>query len=114
LLPGSSPDLPNGYPVRLSAQKKFKAEILDEFYAKYIVKLIKNDESLVLLFHMTTKMFIKYNLLEIFQKLLKKIPLEFWLSQRQAQGLEVLAVQVESLDLAVLPKLHLHPLFGSS
>jgi hypothetical protein len=63
---------------------------------------------------MTNKMFIKYNLLEIFQKLLKKIPIEFWLSQRQAQGLEVLAVQVDSIDLAVLPELHLYSVFGGA
>jgi hypothetical protein len=63
---------------------------------------------------MTSKMFIKYNLLEIFQKLLKKIPLEFWLSQRQAQGLEVLAVQVDSIDLPFISELHLYSLFGST
>lgn len=48
----------------------------------------------MLLFHTTNRLFVKYNLLDIFQSLLKTLPLELWLSQRSSQGLEVLAVQV--------------------
>lgn len=55
--------------------KIFNLKNLNKFYNQYIQKLIQNEDSLVLLFHTTPNLFIKYFLLELFQNLLKHIPL---------------------------------------
>ena len=56
-------------------KKIFNLKNLNKFYFQYIQKLIQNEDSLVLLFHTTPHLFIKYFLLELFQNLLKHIPL---------------------------------------
>ena len=86
---------------------------LDSFYKVYIQKLIKNDESLVLLFHISPNFDVKYNLLRVFEDLLRTLPYDF-LIQNKVENSSSLAVQVSLKDFKFISKLYFHILFRNT
>lgn len=68
--------------------------MFETFYTNYIHKLIRNDDSLVLLFHISSKMFVKYNLLDIFKSFLKILQLDKILNETKTKKIDTFAIQV--------------------
>ena len=76
--------------------KSFDISSLNDFYTNYMHKLIDNDESLLLLMHVTPSLFVKYFLLKIFKKILKTLPLEIWLLNHTRLGWDRLAGDISN------------------
>lgn len=74
-------------------QTDFHIETINKFYQNYIHKLIKNDESLVLLFHVSPFTDAKFNLLNVFKNLLKTVPYDF-VVHKNLSNTDSLSVQV--------------------
>ena len=64
---------------------------------------MKNDESLVLLFHVSPVTDAKFNLLTVFENLLKTVPYDF-VMQKTPSNVDSLSMQVSSKDNALLPE----------
>jgi hypothetical protein len=61
-----------------------------------VYNLIDNDESLLLLLHVTPSFFVKYFLLKIFKKFLKTLPLDIWLLNKSRLNWDSLAGEITS------------------
>lgn len=80
----------------LTAAKSFEISELNNFYSNYVYSLIDNDESLLLLLHVTPSFFVKYFLLKILKKFLKTLPLDIWLLNKSRLDWDSLAGDISS------------------
>jgi hypothetical protein len=69
-------------------------EGFDSFYQSYLQKLVRNEDSLILLFHLSNRMFVKYNLLALFKAFLRCLNLDVMLGAPKTQAAGIFAVQV--------------------